>query len=163
MQIIHGTGFNHSDKVFYRTQIYENVLKGIAGLLNGKRELKLPWRGSTMDEANQVDQAEITAKMINIIKNFLTIYKQLMDDRELESIRQNNKKIHIMPEQFRQCVYLIMEIWGDDSIRETYQRRREFPRYFVENVPHFIQILEKISRPVINIIIIYLIYYYYKI
>jgi len=148
MQIIHGTGFNHSDKVVYRTQIYENVLKGVAGLLNGKRELQLPWRGSSLDEANQVNQAEITAKMINILKNFLTIYKQLMDDRELESIRQNNKKIHIMPDQFRQCVYLIMEIWSDDSIRETYERRREFPRYFVENVPYFIQTLEKISRPV---------------
>ena len=86
--------------------------------------------------------------MINILKNFLLIYKQLMDDRELESMRQNNKKIHIMPDQFRQCVYLILEIWSDDAIQETFERRREYPRYFVENVPYFIQILEKISRPV---------------
>lgn len=149
MQIIHGNGFNHSDKVVFRTQIYENVLKGVAGLLNGKRELKLPWRGSADDATKGlVNQAEVTVKMINILKNFLLIYKQLMDDRELESMRQNNKKIHIMPDQFRQCVYLILEIWSDDAIQETFERRREYPRYFVENVPYFIQILEKISRPV---------------
>jgi guanine nucleotide-binding protein subunit alpha-12 len=153
MQIIHGCGFSIQDKLIFRTQIYENVLKGIAGLLNGKRELKLPWRGnsinqSTMmnEESNSSNSQEISAKMINILKNFLTIYKQLMDDRESESIRINHSKfIHILPDQFRQCVYLIIEIWNDDSIRETFERRREYPRYFVENVPYFIEILDKIS------------------
>lgn len=28
MQIIHGKGFKLEDKLFYRTQIYENILKG---------------------------------------------------------------------------------------------------------------------------------------
>ena len=45
MQLIHGQGFDHNAKLMYRTQIYENVLRGIAGLINGKRELQLPWGG----------------------------------------------------------------------------------------------------------------------
>lgn len=147
MQIIHGAGFNTEEILKYRTQIYENVLKGIAGLLNGKRELKLPWRGSLPHEET-TNAAEISQRMINILKNFLTIYKQLMDDRELQSIRISNKQVHIKPEQFKQCIYLVIEIWNDDSIRETYERRREFPKYFVENVPYFIENLERISHPV---------------
>ena len=71
-----------------------------------------------------------------------------MDDREQQSVRLNNKQIHITPEQFKQCVYLVIEISNDDSIRETYERRREFPKYFVENVPYFIVNLERISHPV---------------
>lgn len=45
MQLIHGQGFDYNAKLMYRTQIYENVLRGIAGLINGKRELQLPWSG----------------------------------------------------------------------------------------------------------------------
>lgn len=148
MQIIHGAGFSSNDLHKYRTQIYENVFKGIAGLLNGKRELKLPWRGSGEGDEQELNSSEIGARMINVLQSFLALYKRYMDDRESESVRSNNREIHITPEQFRQCVHLVVEIWNDDAIRETYDRRREFPKYFVENVPYLIENLDKISQPV---------------
>ncbi|CAF0773437.1 unnamed protein product [Brachionus calyciflorus] len=141
MQIIHGTGFTKSEITQYRTQIYENILKGIVGLINGKTELGLPWRGN--DTQNSL---EITTYMKGIIGKFRIIYKSLMDDREKQA-QLSQQIIHILPEKFlsNNLVELIIELWNDLSIQEAYERRREFPRYFVENVPYFIENLNRIA------------------
>lgn len=49
LKLIHGQGFDYNAKLVFRTQIYENILKGIAGLLNGKRDLRLQWRCTYTD------------------------------------------------------------------------------------------------------------------
>jgi GTPase SAR1 family protein len=130
MQIIHGTGFNEQSKLEYRTIIYENVLIALSGLINGKNELKIAW-----------SREEIT----EIFKKFRLIYKQLIDDRELEEIR-TNKKIHIEPRQFLQCVNYVKILWNDSSIQKTYNKRREF-RFYVENIIYYIENLDRISQP----------------
>lgn len=157
MQIIHGNGFNSEEILAYRTQIYENMMRGMAGLVNGKKELTLPWRGSFStlrlsagnDDDDASQQSELVLRMKSILNQFVAIYKRLMDDREKESLRLN-KRLNIMSEEFSQSgiVGLIFEIWNDHSIREAYDRRREFPKYFVENVPYFIDNIDRIGQKV---------------
>ena len=143
-------GFGPAEKLAYRTQIYENVLKGMAGLINGKKELKLPWRGNIYSSTinGQVNEDEMTdhvVKMKNIVNQFTIIYKHLMEEREREA-KMLQKTIHIQPEQFGgDLIEMIEDLWADDAIREAYERRREFPRYFVENVPYFIKNLGRLS------------------
>lgn len=146
MQIIHGEGFSQEEKIQYRTQIYENILRGIVGLINGKIELDLPWRGQANDSRTPID---VTIQMKNILNEFRIIYRHLMDDREQESIRLK-KRLDILPEYFvrNNLVEIIITIWSDMSIQEAFERRREIPRYFVENVPYFIQNMERISKKV---------------
>jgi GTPase SAR1 family protein len=150
MQIIHGKGFNQEDKLTFRTQIYENILKGMAGLVNGKKELRLPWRGNCYNNSSSAnddtDKMENVIKMKNVINKFTIIYKNLMDEREKES-KLLKKYIHILPEQFNQeVINLVYDLWNDDSIREAFDRRREFPKYFVENIPYFIKNLDRIGQ-----------------
>jgi hypothetical protein len=69
-----------------------------------------------------------------------------MDEREKES-KLLKKHIHILPEQFNQDVInLVYDLWNDDSIREAFDRRREFPKYYVENIPYFIKNLDRIGQ-----------------
>ena len=146
--MIHGQGFDYNQKLAFRTQIYENVLKGIAGLLNGKRELQLSWRGNILDyDPNSNSGIDPAIKLRPAVQSFSQIYVELMENREEESARLNTK-IHILPHQFNQCSQLVVDIWNDDAIREAYDRRREFPKYFVENVPYFIESIQKLSRNV---------------
>lgn len=149
MQIIHGKGFTLDEKYVYRTQVYENIMKGIVGLINGKKDLQLPWRGNLNANRNsEINLAENTMKMKEVLNEFLVHYKYLMEDRLRESMRLN-KTINITPDKFNgRLKYLIIQIWNDDSIREAYDRRREFPRYYVENLPYFIQNLDRITREV---------------
>jgi hypothetical protein len=154
MQIIHGKGFKLEDKLFYRTQIYENVLKGMAGLINGKKELRLPWRGNclfTETETNGggAETVDITIRMKALLGQFTSVYKKLIEERERESVRLN-KRINIAPDDFaaNNLVELIVKLWCDEAIREAYDRRREVPKYFVENVPYFIENIERIGRRV---------------
>jgi len=150
LKLIHGQGFDYNSKLAYRTLIYENVLKGMAGLINGKRELQLPWRGSINDYNINIQNPGMDAsiRMRPIVQQFSVIYRQLMEDREEEAKRLNTK-IHILPQQFSQCSEILVEIWNDDAIREVFDRRREFPRYYVENVPYFIESIQKLSRKVL--------------
>lgn len=145
MQLIHGEGFDYNAKLSYRTQIYENILKGIAGLINGKRELQLPWKGPIQMTGENSNNMDAGVRMRPILQSFSILYKQLMEDREVEENRLNTK-IHIFPQQFSQISQLIIDIWNDDSIREAYDRRREFPKYFVENAPYFIESIQKLSK-----------------
>jgi hypothetical protein len=179
MQIIHSKGFKLEDKLFYRTQIYENIMKGMAGLINGKKELRLPWRGncffpdnlsesggsnssgnvvkgrssiSTSGEAtlnHHQQPTDITIRMKNLLGQFTAIYKQLIEERERESDRLQ-KRISIGPDDFvaNNLVDLLLKLWCDEAIREAYDRRREVPKYFVENVPYFIENIERIGRKV---------------
>ncbi len=121
----------------------------MAGLINGKRELQLPWRGNLNDyDVNtQSSGMDAAIRMRPIVQQFSVIYRQLMEDREEEAKRLNTK-IHILPHQFCQCRDLLVEIWNDDAIREVFDRRREFPKYYVENVPYFIESIQKLSRKV---------------
>lgn len=146
MQIIHGAGFTHDEKLSFRTQIYENILKGMAGLLNGKRELKLAWRGSFVQNNNH-DPKEISERMHYVVQQFTVHYKRLIDERYAEAKRQR-KFVQILPNDFAQTVSYIIEIWNDDAIRETFDRKRELPKYFVENVPYFIEHIDRICRQV---------------
>lgn len=159
MQIIHGDGFTRDDCIAYRTLIYENILRGMAGLLNGKKELKLPWRGSFSKLSNEQDDdySELAVRMKDAFGRFAVAYKRLLDEREKESVRLN-KKIEITPVQFNRdgLVNVIYQIWNDHSIREAYDRRREFPKYFVENIPYFIENLDRIGSNV------FLIYFYFS-
>lgn len=144
MQIIHGNGFSDEEKIAYRTQIYENILRGMAGLVNGKKELKLPWRGSftSLRRNGASDEyTELAQRMKNVLGEFSSRYKFLMDER---------RALHITPEQFceNNLVGVIFQIWNDHSIREAYDRRREFPKYYVENIPYFIDNLNRIGTRV---------------
>lgn len=192
MQIIHGKGFKLEDKLIYRTQIYENILKGMAGLLNGKKELKIPWRGNCLfyydtnnysnsslsspdakssqenksssnvnsgpsnisqysppPAASPIAPMDVTIRMKAILNQFTVAYKTLIEERERESLRLQ-KRINITPDQFvsNNLVEVILNLWMDDAIRETYERRREVPKYFVENVPYFMESMERIGRKV---------------
>jgi len=132
----------------YRTQIYENVLRGMVGLINGKKELDLPWRGNYATFKKQTSLADIANKMRQVLVQFANIYKKLIDER-LEEQLKLNKTINLTPENFSpRLVGLIMELWNDDAIREAFERRREFPKYFVENLPYFIQNIQRITREV---------------
>ena len=130
MHIIHGTGFSDSVKLDYRNQIYENVLKAMSGLINGKNQLKINW-----------SRPEIT----EVFKKFRFIYKRLMEDREEEEKRTFNK-IPINPDGFAQSVTLIKQLWYDTALQETYNRRREYPRFYVENIVYYIDNLDRISQ-----------------
>ena len=167
MQIIHGKGFKLEDKLFFRTQIYENILKGMAGLINGKKELRLPWRGNGLynDSSNEMSNdmigsmsenanhipIDVTIRMKSILNQFTFMYKKLIEERERESLRLN-KRISIVPDDFtaNNLIELIIKIWNDEAIREAYYRRRELPKYFVENVPYFIDNIDRIGRKVMN-------------
>jgi hypothetical protein len=174
MQIIHGKGFKLEDKLFYRTQIYENILKGMAGLINGKKELRLPWRGNcffpdSLNENGSNNNSErritnnnngeimnqqptdITIRMKNLLGQFTAIYKRLIEERERESVRLN-KRIGIGPDDFtaNNLVELILKLWCDEAIKEAYDRRREVPKYFVENVPYFVENIDRIGRKVLG-------------
>lgn len=130
MQIIHGKGFTDEIKIDYRTQIYENVFRAMSGLINGKNELKLQWSN---------------AENYENFKRFRQIHKQLMDDRD-EQQKLTNTKIQIVPQQFQQAVILVKLLWNDPTIQHVYERRREY-RYFVENIPYYIENIERISQP----------------
>jgi guanine nucleotide-binding protein subunit alpha-13 len=152
MQIIHGNGFTEDEIIAYRTQIYENIMRGMAGLVNGKRELNLPWRGSfsTLKHVeNGEDENSVSHRMKGVLNQYNVTYKQLMEVREKESVRLN-RRLDIKPEQFCKngFVDLILAIWNDHSIREAYDRRREFPKYFVENIPYFIENIDRIGSRV---------------
>lgn len=150
MQIIHGNGFTDAEKLAYRTQIYENILRGMAGLVNGKKELKLPWRGSFssnfLDDSSDNEYTELAQRMKIVLGRFSARYRFLMDERERECIRLG-RRVDIVPEQFchGELVDVIMEIWNDHAIREAYDRRREFPKYYVENIPYFIENMGRIG------------------
>ena len=144
MQIIHGTGFTQDEKMSFRTQIYENILKGMAGLLNGKRELKLAWLGSFVQNNNH-DPKEIADRMHYVVQQFTVHYKRLIDERYAEAKRLR-KYLPILPNEFAQTVSYIIEIWNDNAIRETFDRKRELPKYFVENVPYFSEHIDRICR-----------------
>lgn len=90
---------------------------------------------------------DVSIRMRPIVQQFSVIYNQLMEERE-EEAKRNNTKIHIMPHQFNECSDLLVAIWNDDAIREVFERRRELPKYYVENVPYFIESIQKISRKV---------------
>lgn len=83
-----------------------------------------------------------------------------MDERLEESLRLN-KTINLTPENFTpKLVGLILELWNDDSIREAFERRREFPKYFVENLPYFIENIERIRQQVrLNVLFSFLLLY----
>lgn len=144
MQIIHGSGFSKDELIVYRTQVYENILKGMVGLINGKTELKLPWRGNGKE-----NPSDITLKMKNLVGQFRVIYKSLMDDRDKQA-QTLHKQIHILPDDIlsNNVIDIIIQLWNDLSIQEAFIRRREFPRYFVENVPFYFQNLDRIARRV---------------
>ena len=111
-------------------------------------ELDLPWRGNYATFKKQTNLVEVSNKMRQVLVQFGAIYKKLIDERLDEQIRFN-KVIHLTPENFSpRLVSLILELWNDDSIREAFERRREFPKYFVENLPYFIQNIQRISREV---------------
>ena len=148
MQIIHGRGFTDDQKISFRTQIYENILKGMVGLINGKRDLKLSWRGSS-NVTN--DQKQINQKINNVLIQFSSLYNKYIEERIAETNR-TKKAIQISPEQFSECVDAVSIIWGDDAIREAYERRREFPKYFVENVPYFMKNLNRVGNKVIHLV-----------
>jgi guanine nucleotide-binding protein subunit alpha-12 len=152
MQIIHGSGFSNQDLIYYRTQVYENILRGVVGLTNGKRDLRLQWRGNMYNEEDQ--NVNIIEKMKNVLQNFSIVYRQLMDQRELE-IKNSKKRIEITPEQFSNVIDLVIQIWNDNSIREAYDRRREFPKYFVENFAYFIEHIDRIKRTVSFVVFIF--------
>ncbi|RNA07000.1 guanine nucleotide-binding subunit alpha -like protein [Brachionus plicatilis] len=137
MQIIHGAGFNEKEIIEYRTQIYENILKGMVGLINGKTHLGLAWGD---------EQSDTTVKMKKVVSAYRVVFKCLMDDRELDAKRLG-QKIPIFPEQFlaNNSINLINELWNDRAIRQAYDRRREFSKYFVENVPYYIENLNRIA------------------
>lgn len=135
----------------------------MAGLINGKKELRLPWRGNCFYANNNPNNdpdgndiydngsppVEVTIRMKTILNQFASAYKNLIEEREKESMRLN-RRINILPEQFvnNNLVELILNIWNDDAIREAYDRRRETPKYFVENVPYFIENLDRIGKKV---------------
>jgi hypothetical protein len=132
----------------YRTQIYENILRGMVGLINGKKELELPWRGNYATFKKQTSLSDIAIKMRQVLAQFAAIYKKLIDER-LDEQNRLKKTIHITPGDFSlRLINLIMELWNDDAIREAFERRREFPKYFVENLPYFIQNIQRISQEV---------------
>ena len=130
MQIIHGPGFSEQDRLNYRNQIYENVLKAMSGLINGKNLLQIAWSSPQVGE---------------VFKRFRMIHKRLMEDREVEQ-KRTLSRIPIEPEQFLQSIELIKQLWNDSSIQETYFRRREYPRFYVENIPYYIENLDRISQ-----------------
>ena len=138
MQIIHGAGFSEQEIIEYRTQIYENILRGIVGLINGKAQLNLDWGDSQL-------------RMKKIVSEFRVIFKNLMEIREQDE-KQLGQKIPIFPEQFlaNNLKNLLYEVWNEPSIKQTYERRRELPRHFVENVPYYIQNLDRIAKKVIT-------------
>lgn len=140
MQIIHGSGFSEQELIEYRTQIYENILKGMVYLINGKAHLGLCWGD---------DHNDTSARMKKVVSKYRVIFKTLMDDRELDSKRLG-ENIPIFPEQFlaKNLVNLIYEIWNEPSIKQAFDRRREFPKYFVENIPYFMENLDRIAKKV---------------
>ena len=86
--------------------------------------------------------------------NYYYIIQEFCDGGEL---RQFMKKKGRIPEKdaiillMQICngfVELILAIWNDHSIREAYDRRREFPKYFVENIPYFIENIDRIGSRV---------------
>ena len=116
-------------------------------------ELNLPWRGNYATFKKQTNLVDIANKMRQVLGQFGAIYKKLIDERLEEQIRFN-KVIHLTSENFSpRLVSLILELWNDDAIREAFERRREFPKYFVENLPYFIQNIQRISREVSNKVI----------
>lgn len=123
----------------------------MAGLVNGKKELKLPWRGSFLSLATSDQDQDLAARMKAVLGQFTDSYKRLMENREREMARIN-RRLEIGPDQFcrNDLVSAIKTIWNDHSIREAYDRRREFPKYFVENVPYYIDNLDRIGRIVIH-------------
>jgi guanine nucleotide-binding protein subunit alpha-12 len=126
MHIIHGAGFDSKSKLEFRNQIYENILKAMSGLINGKNQLKIGWSNP---------------KITEVFKNFRLIHKNLMEDRVVEQ-----RGMAIEPAQFSQAVSLIRQLWDEPSIQETYSRRREYPRFYVENIVYYIENLNRISE-----------------
>ncbi len=159
MQIIHGKGFKLQEKLAYRTQIYENILRGMAGLINGKKELRLPWRGnfftssinpeniSEKDSLKPID--DLALRMKSIVVEFTNIYKRLIEERDREQTRSNTK-IEILSEHFmsNNLIEILKCLYDDDAIREAYNRRRECPKYFVDNVPYYIENIDRIGQKV---------------
>lgn len=130
IQIIHGKGFDDEAKRDFRTKIYENIINGLSGLANGKRELKLPW---------------FRSDSLRIFKEFVQVYQILMVNREKKE-KELGIRIDILPEEFVQVVPLINELWNEEGMQLAYERRREFPRFFVENIPYYVSQLSRISK-----------------
>ncbi len=153
MQIIYGKGFTCDEFVSYRTLIYENTLHGVAGLCDFKRELKLPLSGcrifASVTKAPPISPLEYDKHMKSVFGRIDEVFKRLLDERERENVRLD-VMIEITPEQFAQdgLVDVIRQIWNDNSIREAYDRRREFPNHFVENLPYFIDNIDRIGSHV---------------
>ena len=149
MQIIHGNGFSDADKRAYRTQIYENMMRGMAGLVNAKRELRLQWRGTvyaaSLRELSEASETH-TARMRAVVAKFTGAYKSLMMERERQQVALG-KPIDIEPEQFSdgELCQVLAELWQEHAIREAFDRRREFSKYFLENMPYFMANLDRIG------------------
>ena len=90
----------------------------MVGLINGKKELDLPWRGNfVIMSKKQTSLAEIATQMRQVLAQFTAFYRKLIDER-LEESQRLNKTINLMPENFNpKLVDLILGLWNDDSIR----------------------------------------------
>jgi guanine nucleotide-binding protein subunit alpha-12 len=107
----------------------------MAGLLNGKRDLKLPWQVNDKTNEHQLRQ---------ILHSFKYFYTILIDEREVKM--KSRSIIHILPKQFQLVVTTLVYLWENYSIIETFLRRNELTDYFVENIPYFMHHIHRISH-----------------
>jgi guanine nucleotide-binding protein subunit alpha-12 len=121
MQIIHGTGLTEpADLKKYRSIIYDNIIRGTIGLINGKRAINLNWSKPTSTEN---------------LKTFIRLYENLNYSNSLE----------IQPSDFTVLSCFLRALWNDNCMKEAYNRRREFPGYFVENLLYYMENLDRIA------------------
>lgn len=130
IQIIHGSGFDEKAKIEYRTQIYENIINGLSGLANGKNDLKIAWYNN--DSIKKCQQ-------------FVYYYIKFMNEREKKE-KVLDKKIEIDSRDFAQVSPIIQDLWLEPGMQMAFERRREFPFFFVENLSYFMGNFERISQ-----------------
>lgn len=97
MRIIHGNYFEPELIREYQHVIYQNLIKGMQVLVDAREIFNIPWTNSARQSLAE----------------------------EILGIKTNKSDIDIRL-LFRQCAPILQDLWQDQAIIDTYDRRREF-------------------------------------